>query len=183
MSRHISSLVSSDSRDLYQRMRRIDCYKTLEAWGVNYPSGASKDAMVEIMKGNGINPASKPPSGEGVKFIPVQVTDENGNVSTEMYPEVPVHATANKDINYEAILDKVAKEQLKQDEGKDNEIEQLKAQVAKLMAMMGDKEVSLEPQIDYEAMEADELRALAKEKGIKVHHKAGKKKIIEALVG
>ena len=34
---------------------------------------------------------------------------------------------------------------------------------------------------DYEAMEVEDLKALAKERGIKVHHMAGKKKTIEAL--
>lgn len=44
-------------------------------------------------------------------------------------------------------------------------------------------DVEREPEMDLEAMEVDELRALAKERGIHVHSRSGKQKIIEALQG
>lgn len=44
-------------------------------------------------------------------------------------------------------------------------------------------ETPVEPADDLESMEPDELRALAESRGIKVHHRAGKDKILAALRG
>jgi hypothetical protein len=44
-------------------------------------------------------------------------------------------------------------------------------------------ETTVEPADDLESMEPDELRALAESRGIKVHHRAGKDKILAALRG
>ena len=71
MSRHISSLVSDDSRNVYQRLRRSMCFKILESYGLPYPSGASQEAMVKIMEANGIDPTRPGPHGESIKYQPV----------------------------------------------------------------------------------------------------------------
>ena len=44
-------------------------------------------------------------------------------------------------------------------------------------------ETPVESADDLESMEPDELRALAESRGIKVHHRAGKDKILAALRG
>lgn len=183
---HISSLVSTDSRNVYERLRRSQCYKILESYKVSYPSGATKDAMIKIMEGSGINPLKPGPYGEGVKYVQVQVTDEDGKTRVEMYPEERPHATLNKAINYDVEMEKILKERQAEEKVKDDRIAELEQQIQALMDKVGGTvpvEVA-EPVAeftDYEAMEVEDLKALAKEKGIKVHHMAGKKKTIEAL--
>lgn len=189
---HISSLVSTDSRNVYERLRRSQCYKILESYKVSYPSGATKDAMIKIMEGSGINPLKPGPYGEGVKYVQVQVTDEDGKTRVEMYPEERPHATLNKAINYDVEMEKILKERQAEEEKiaeKDQRIAELEEKIAFLMEQktasnsINDipETKSADSMPDYEAMEVEDLKALAKEKGIKVHHMAGKKKTIEAL--
>lgn len=188
MGQHISSLVSEDSRDLFGKMRRLECEKLCEAWGIPYPANAPKDDIVAILKGNGVDPLKKPPHGEGVKFIEVQVPTEDGKTVTHLYPEQKQHYTADKDIDYEAELEKRAKaNQVAMDE-KDDRIARLEAMVAQLIAKQPQPEdvnlmdtEELESNPGYEDMDVEELRTIAKDRGIQVHHKAGKAKLIKAL--
>ena len=175
---HISSLVSTDSRNVYERLRRHQCYKILESYKVSYPVGATKDDMIKIMEGSGINPLKPGPYGEGVKYVKVEVTDEDGKTRYEMYPEERPHATLNKAINYEAEMQKIIKDREAEEAEiaeKDQRIAELEAKINQLLEAQTTKDM------DFESLDVDQLRALAKERGVKVHHMAGKKKLIEAL--
>jgi len=194
---HISSLVSDDSRNLYDRLRRAQCYRILESYGVPYPSGATKDQMIQIMMGSNIDPTKPGPKGEGVKFVPIQVVvDERGTTRTEMYPEEKAHATAQKYENgfdYHSEIEKRVQQNkealipLEPEETKamNDRMDKLEGLVNKLadiiIAQQAPTTQELESNPGYEDLEVDELRQIAKDRGIKVHHKAGKAKLIEAL--
>jgi hypothetical protein len=180
---HISSLLSSDSRDLFEKMRRLECERLCEAWEIPYPANAPKDDIVAILKGNGVDPLKAPPKGEGVKFVEVQVQTEDGRTVTHLYPEQKKHYTADKDIDYEAVLEQRAKENQAASDQKDQEIAELKAMVMQLMGKTEpDPEAPEMKSVNYEDMDIEALREIAESKGIKVHHRAGKSKIIEALM-
>jgi len=188
MGQPISNLLSSDSRDLYGKMRRLQCERLCEAWGIPYPANAPKDDIVAILKGNGIDPLKKPPYGEGVKFVEIKVEDENGRLITMLYPEEKQHYTADKEIDYEAELEKRAKaNQSTVDENNElkNQIAKLEAMVAELMESKVKTEpldtITLADLPPLEDRDIEDLRQMCAEAGIKVHHRAGKAKLIEAL--
>jgi len=189
MGQPISNFLSSDSRDLYGKMRRLQCERLCEAWGIPYPANAPKDDIVAILKGNGIDPLKKPPHGEGVKFVEIKVEDENGRLVTMLYPEEKQHYTADKEIDYDVELEKRVKANQSAMDEKDDRIAKLEAMVAQLMRNVTEEsEVNSieEPTNEglvksYADMDENWLREECKAKGIKVHHRAGKAKLIEAL--
>jgi len=101
----ISSLVSEDSRKPIERLRRCKLWKIANAYGITYPPAASKDVMIPILEGNGIDVTQPLPDDSKNIWNRVVVENESGHHHVELYPELPEHATANKNIDYDSVIE------------------------------------------------------------------------------
>jgi len=145
---HISQLVSTDSRNEVEKLRRTHCKNILKAYGVEYNPASPKTKLVSLIEGHGIDVTRPLPDGDSI-FQMVAVKDEKGNVSTEVYPKEKDHATKNKSIDYNSVIEAKNKATEKEDENT-----ALKKEIESLKALMN------------KDMKMSELRSIAKEKGI-----------------
>jgi hypothetical protein len=76
----VSSLLTENPMDAYQRVSRRDMMNGLHKLGVKCPAGAKHSEMVTICQAQGIQPQ------ELVKFVPVVQKTPTGD-KIEMYPE------------------------------------------------------------------------------------------------
>jgi hypothetical protein len=175
--------MSTDTRNVWERMRRRELWKLGKAWGVPYPPGAGKDQMIPILMANNVDPNN--PKG-AFEFEEVPGEDEAGRAIINRYPKRPEHATARQDIDYAQIMEskEVENSSLK------DEVAELKALVEKLtenqITLVKHKEKIGDPlktslENKYSDTPWKELRALAKSKGIKLLPKYKREDIIREL--
>ena len=99
----LAGLVSTDTRQPIERLRRVALWALADAKGIQYPPDAPKTTMLKLLEVNGVD-LSNPEPLPGVDWQAVPVTDEAGNVRQEIYPAPPQHHTADKAINYDAAM-------------------------------------------------------------------------------
>lgn len=176
----LERLVSEDSRTPLERLRRKQLWDLADAHGISYPDRAPATVMVNILKGAEVDPATPLPSGE--KLVQeVLVQDENGKQKVELYPVEKPHATQNKDIDYDSIIEQKAKnsEQAEVIKQQDARIAQMEAMLAKFVGEQSDSQEK--PAVsDFSNMKMQELRVEAKKAGINTFGMS-KKDIIEKL--
>lgn len=102
----LSALVSEDSRTPIQKLRRCALWQVADEAGIQYPPSAAKTVMIALLEGAGIDVTQS----KAVQWAGVSVQDEKGGSHIETYPVVPEHATARKDIDYDAAIEEKAKE-------------------------------------------------------------------------
>jgi len=166
----ISNLVSTDSRGPVDRMRRGDLQKACKAHNIPFDQDQPATTLREIIKGSNINVLE---IGDWEQVI---VKDEKGGQSVEIYPKRKPHATERSPIDYDAILDRKAKEQeeLESKNGSlEDTVKELQAQLAQLLK----KEKS------FEDMTVFELKKVLKDRGIKTEKTAKKVELLGMLNG
>ena len=181
--------ISTDSRNPWERMRRRELWELGTSWGVPYPSGATKDQMIQILSANGVNPLD--PKG-AFEFDEVQGEDETGRPIINRYPRRKLHATANKDIDYAQIMESKTKTE---DENKSlkDEVAELKAMVEKLTTAQPTDEpretsettqplnILQNTPVIIEDLKFHEMKRLAKERGLTIPNTMKKPELIERL--
>lgn len=182
----ISQLVSEDSRTPIQRLSRTQCKNILKANGVKFDPAMPKDhhsggaCLVSLIQGNGID-ITKPLNGEA-QFEQVPVINEKGDVHVELYPVEKAHATKDKVIDYDRILQNKAEKAEKESENQDLKA-QLKIMQDKIDALTKDPDLTnYTNYTNYEDMNWGELKSLAKERGINTF-KLKKHEVIGKLNG
>jgi len=167
----LERLISDDSRTPIEKLRRKQLWDIADAYDLPYPSAAPKTVMIPIIESAGIDVTRPLPTGE--KLVQeIQVEDEDGKVHTDFAPVEKPHATQNKQIDYNAVIEAKAKAAESQDELKEakDEIARMREKLAELEA--GEK--------SFSDMKMPELRKAAKESGINSFG-LSKKDIIEKL--
>lgn len=160
----LSNLLTDDSRSPLLKLRRSQLQKIATKEGIKFdPSGPATD-LRKLIEGSGVDVTKT-----GL-FEVIQVQDENGRVKDVMEPVVKPHATASKDINYDAILEAKAKAAEKEEENTElkSQIERLEAMVQKLMEPKEGKTLEQEYEDKF---------------GKKPHHKMKPENIRKAIDG
>ena len=182
---HISTLVSVDTRNQYQRMKLHRVQRLLNAYGIEYDAHSGKDPLIKLLEAHSIDPLAPLPNGEENKWAQVVVADENGNQHIESYPEVEPHHTAGKEIDYSQVIDKVAEENAKNELEQENQAlkDRLNDMEKKLDALMPKEDTGgyTTPEISLENMKMPQLKKLAKEKGLKALPTMKKVEIIKMI--
>jgi hypothetical protein len=170
----LEKLVSEDSRLPIQKLRRAQLWKIAKAYDIPFPNGAPASAMIPLLEGNGIDVTKPLPNGES-EFEQVVVRTEKGDV-VDLVPKEKEHYTKNKNINYDLILEKAAKEQevkhKAETDSLNEKIAHLEAMVAKLLdgkieKKEEEKEEVFELEPALEDMQMHQLKSKCKELGIK----------------
>jgi len=168
----ISSLVTTDSRTPIQKLRRPALQKIARNNGIKFDPSGPATSLVKLIEGSGVDVLK-----EG-NFQRLLVQDEKGRTSEVFDPIVKPHATANSNINYDAILEANAKANEKEDENAE-----LRDQVAKLTALVeGLKPQEMSPDVK-KPQKMHEIRAECKRLGIKTSPTDKKIDLIEKLNG
>lgn len=161
--------VITDSRTMFQRMRRVELHKLARKHHIDVPVGAAKDALIPLLESAGINPA------EDMEWEENVVNDENGMQTVQRYPKRKPHNTLGKAIDYDSILAQRAQETAERDTLKD-ENKELRERLARLEAMM-----STQAERKPAEMSMPEIRKYAKGKGVKFSPKTKKTELLAAL--
>ena len=183
--------VSTDSRNDWERLRRVDLWHLADAWEIQYPPGATKTDMISILTANSVNPND--PRG-AFEWDIVHSQDESGHPVVSRYPRRKAHATANKDIDYAGIMDKKAQDEMEsENQTLKNEVAEMKKMMAKLLeskstglAITEDVDLTVEATLtttveNYSGMKFQELRKLAKSKGLVIQNTDKKIEVIAKL--
>lgn len=149
----------ADSRSIYDRLRRTDLYKVGKFNNVAFPPNASAKQMRTILQGYDIDPK------KAIEFEKVVTKDENGNTVIEEYPTRKQHYTANKQIDYASEIEK------------HDSVEDIDAAIALLM----EKKKKLSGPKTVETMDMGDLRAFAKELGVKFQSTTNKQELINLI--
>lgn len=169
----LSSLLTDDSRSALEKLRRPQLQKIARENNIPFDPSGPADKLRLLIEGSGVDVLKTD------MFEKFQVQDENGRVKEMVEPKVKPHATASKNIDYDAILEAKAKaaEKEEENEGLKKEIDELKALVAKLASQSQEKEQTIEHTSELlkqttEALSNDELKdQYFKRFGKKPHHK------------
>jgi len=187
--------VSTDSRNDWEKLRRIDLWHLADAWNVQYPPGATKVDMINLLSANQVNPND--PRG-AFEWDEVHSQDEMGRPVISRYPKRKAHATASQNIDYDAIMDKQAQEEMEsENKTLKDEVAELKAMMAELLKAQGDaptlddaphlgdkdkEKISASSEVKtYSEMKFQELRKLAKLKGLVIQNTDKKIDVIAKL--
>lgn len=131
--RHISQMISEDSRRPIERLRRAQLWKIADALGLSYPVGAPKTTMISLLEANDVD-VTQPIAG--IQWQVVQGTGTNGQPHQELYPVVPLHASARKGVNADMVLSqKLAEKAKEEDKFEQKRIEVLEKENARLRAL------------------------------------------------
>lgn len=103
----LENLISDDSRRPIEKLRRVQIQRLLKANGIQFDVNLPKTALLPILEGSGIDITKMPDGDPILQQVPVQ--DENGNTKLEYFPAQKEHATANKDIDYDSVIEQTAK--------------------------------------------------------------------------
>ena len=177
--------VTTDTRDDWERLRRIDLWHLADAWNIPYPAGATKIDMISILSANQVNPND--PRG-AYEWDIVHSQDEMGKPVVSRYPKRKVHATANKDIDYAGILDKKAQDEMEEErDSLRDEVEKLNAMMAAMLKAQEDTKVTVDlaekETVAYPDMKFHELKKVAKQKGLVIPNTDKKVDILAKLEG
>lgn len=121
----LSGLISTDSRTPLEKLRRNALQKICKENNIPFDPSGDAVRLRQLIEGSGVDYM------KSEFFNKIQVQDENGMVKETVVPVVKPHATENKDINYDAIIEAKANAQEKEDENKE-----LKEKMAKLEAAL-----------------------------------------------
>lgn len=131
--RDLSQLVSEDSRKPIDRLRRVQLWKIADALGLNYPVGAPKTTMVALLEANDVD-VTRPIAG--IQWRVTQGTSTNGVPHQEIYPLMPEHASARKNVNAEVALSQRLSEKTKQEKAfEDSRMKALEQENARLKSL------------------------------------------------
>jgi hypothetical protein len=194
---NLAALVSSDSRQPLQRLRRAQLHKIADRANISYPAGAPATDMVEILSRHQISGLEQD-YNDITHFQPFTQQDESGNSHVEVYPVQPKHQTADKVIDYETAIEERAKTAppappedavlvVERDPEIDAELARLRERNAELEDIITDRLDALEQKtagIDFpiEKLLPWQLKQMAKARGID-YKGLSKEEIIELLEG
>jgi len=188
----LSRLVSEDSRPALARLRRCKLWELADARGIPYPTDATKDQMLQVLQGAGLDP-NQPADAPGVKWRQIVNEDENKRQHIEMYPESEPHATAKKDIDYADEIEKRAakapptSETDREQAFEASRIDALERENAELKLLieqrLGALETKAAPELPLESMLAWQLQKLAKARGVATNGARTKEELIAILQG
>ena len=97
----LHQFVGDDSRQLIQRLTRHQLHKVATEQNMQYPVGATKDAMIKLFEANGIDVTQS----KVVKWVTVGGLDEDGQQTQQSYPVAELPASARNNVNAGAALD------------------------------------------------------------------------------
>jgi hypothetical protein len=141
----LSGLLTTDSRLPLQKLRRNALQQICKANEIPFDPSGPADKLRLLIEGSGVDYMKKD------FFQKISVPNENGSTSESIVPVVKPHATANKDINYDAIIEAKAKTQEKDDENTE-----LKARLAEMekivQSMQPKKEITQEMKDEYKEL-------------------------------
>lgn len=186
----LEALVSDDSRTPIQKLRRSQLWKIAKAYDLSFPIGAPASAMIPIIQGAGIDVTRPLPNGDS-EFELINIPTKNG-FKQELVPKEKDHYTKNRDIDYDSVIEKKAKEQevihKQETDSLRSEIDELKAMIAqltgqKLEQKLEQKEEIFELTPNYEDMKYLELRKLATQRGLKQSPTDTKEDLVRMLNG
>lgn len=121
----LSGLLTDDSRTPLEKLRRPALQKICKENKIPFDPTGPADKLRKLIEGSGVDYMRKD------LFQKAQFQDENGMMKETVHPIVKPHATSNKDINYDAIIEARAATQEKADENTE-----LKERLAKLEALL-----------------------------------------------
>lgn len=140
----LHALLSDDSRSALQRTRRTQLYRIANAYKLSFPEGCPADDLRKIIEGHGVDVTRPLPDGADNEWERRIVEDENGKQSIQLYPKEKPHFTANKDIDYESIIqqraakaEKAQKQAETENEDLRSQLEAMKKQMEEMQRMLG----------------------------------------------
>lgn len=187
----VSSLLTENPMNAYDRISRRDMMNGLHRLGVKTPAGAKHSEMVTICQAQGIQPQ------ELVKFVPVIQKTPHGD-KIEMYPEAKERVydeqkelRRNEEFerriqegidNDKADKEAAAKKQESEIQSLKSDMDELKGMFKQLVDVVQEKKVSRETkpkETDPRKMKFMQFRAWAKKRGVEVPKGANRQEIIE----
>lgn len=132
----LHALLSDDSRSALQRTRRTQLYRIANAYKLSFPEGCPADDLRKIIEGHGVDVTRPLPDGADNEWERRIVEDENGKQSIQLYPKEKPHFTANKDIDYETIIQQRAAKAEKAQKQAETENEDLRSQLIEMKKQM-----------------------------------------------
>ena len=123
----LSGLLTDDSRTPLEKLRRTQLQKIALDNDIKFDPAGPATALRKLIEGSGVDYMRTD------LFVQRQVQDENGQIREIVDPVVKPHATANANIDYDAIIEAKAKEKEEENTELKKELEELKAMVAKLI--------------------------------------------------
>lgn len=108
---------STDPRNLWQRLRRIDCQKLADVNNIEYDTNWPKTKLVELLKIKDVDPT------QGLDWERMDSQDEEGKTVTQYYPRREIHASAKLGVDATNVLNERI-EALSKAESQNKELEQ-----------------------------------------------------------
>lgn len=148
----LSGLISTDSRNSLQRLRRRQLTLMAERRNLTFPPNCGAEALRPILVGAGIT-GDEPEFDDITRWRSVTQQDESGNSHIERYPSPPEHATAGKVVDYDSQIEaRAANNKPTEDELFDRsqlavlkqENAQLRADNAEMTSVISDRLAKLE---------------------------------------
>ena len=96
----LSQFVGEDSRAPIQRLRRCQLHKIADSFKLQYPAGATKDAMIKLFEANDIDVTQS----AAVEWEAFHGVDVDGKPRQEFYPKTAQPASARNGVNADAAL-------------------------------------------------------------------------------
>lgn len=134
----LSQMVSADSRSPVEKLRRCQLWRIADHNGLQYPQGAPKTTMIEILKAHNIDVTRPVPGVEWTTIYPSveaqQAAALNGeSVGPQVVPIQKIHASARSGVNANAELSRRLSAQDKKEEAfKESRMEALEKENARL---------------------------------------------------
>lgn len=182
----LSGLVSSDSREPIERLRRARLWQIAEAYGIKYPAGAPKDTMIQLLKGSGVDVTR--PIGD-LQWTMQPQYDENGRqIGAVPQPVEPANGSERAKVAPEqrmAVMEAKEREREKQEASRFQEaqIEALRSENESLKRIIEERLQAIESfdkppmELPYDTMTLTQLRLLCKNRGLIVK---GNKETLQA---
>ena len=96
----LQQFIGEDSRTPIQRLRRCQLHKIADGFKLQYPAGATKDAMIQLFEANNIDVTQSP----DVQWQGFHGQDVEGKPRQEFYPVVQPSASMRNGVNAAVVL-------------------------------------------------------------------------------
>lgn len=114
---------AEDPRTPIERLRRHRLWKIADAYEIPYPQGASKEVMIQLLTGHGVDVTRPLPNGERIPWVNVPVQTEDGRVVHQLYPEEQEAGGSNTGDVMRVVREREEQKKQEREEAADRELE------------------------------------------------------------
>lgn len=168
--------VSWDDRRALERARRSQLVAICRAEGIDIDrEDREKKFYLSMLENAGVDLRRPHPA---LDWFEVRGKDEHGNTHSEIYPVVPEHDSAGKNINYDALIAAQAEKAAAEAEAAEQHSAQQQGMIEQLLARLERLEQSTIP---LERASIPQLKKVAKDRGIDISELKTKQDYLDAL--